>query len=115
MESRRGQLAVMPLALVRYVAGAALASFVCGDPAHARCGTWSEGFAAGLRGTTAPSKFDAGAGELVYVATTTLSQRGFVTPGSGALRHYSVFYRSSAATFCPPATANVTNGVRVIW
>jgi hypothetical protein len=48
-------------------------------------------------------------------ATLTLAQRGLVTPGSGALRYYSVFYRSPAATFCPPATANVTNGVRVIW
>ena len=48
-------------------------------------------------------------------ATTTLSQRGLVTPGSGATRYYSVFYRSPAATFCPPATANVTNGVRVLW
>ena len=48
-------------------------------------------------------------------ATTTLSQRGLVTPGSGALRYYSVFYRSPAATFCPPATANVTNGWGVDW
>jgi hypothetical protein len=48
-------------------------------------------------------------------ATLTLSQRGLVTPGSGATRYYSVFYRSPAATFCPPATANVTNGMRVIW
>ena len=48
-------------------------------------------------------------------ATTTLAQRGFVTPGSGVTRFYSVFYRAAASTFCPPATANVTNGVRVIW
>jgi hypothetical protein len=48
-------------------------------------------------------------------ATLTLSQRGFVTPGSGATRFYSVFYRSPAATFCPPATANVTNGWRIVW
>jgi hypothetical protein len=38
-----------------------------------------------------------------------------VTTGSGALRYYSLFYRSAAPTFCPPATANVTNGIRVVW
>jgi hypothetical protein len=48
-------------------------------------------------------------------ATLTLSQRGGVTPGSGATRYYSTFYRNASTTFCPPATANVTNGVRVIW
>jgi len=47
--------------------------------------------------------------------TQTISQRGQVTPGSGATRYYSLFYRSASPTFCPPATANVTNGIRVIW
>lgn len=48
-------------------------------------------------------------------AGTTLSQRGGVAVGSGAVRYYSVYYRSSAAAFCPPATANVTNGWRIAW
>jgi len=48
-------------------------------------------------------------------ATLTLSQRGGVTVGSGALRHYSAFYRNASTTFCPPATANVTNGLRIVW
>jgi len=48
-------------------------------------------------------------------ATLTLSQRGQVTPGSGAVRHYAAFYRNASTTFCPPATANVTNGIRVVW
>ena len=48
-------------------------------------------------------------------ATLTLSQRGLVTPGSGATRYYSTFYRNASSTFCPFATANVTNGVRVLW
>jgi hypothetical protein len=47
--------------------------------------------------------------------TQTLSQRGGVAPGSGARRYYAVFYRNAASTFCPPATANVTNGVMVTW
>ena len=48
-------------------------------------------------------------------ATVTLSQRGLVAPGSGLTRYYSTFYRNASTTFCPPATANVTNGVRVTW
>jgi len=48
-------------------------------------------------------------------ATLTLSQRGGVTPGSGARRYYSTFYRNASSTFCPPATANVTNGWLVDW
>ena len=47
--------------------------------------------------------------------TITLSQRGQVLPGSGATRYYSLFYRNASTTFCPPATANGTNGVRVRW
>ena len=47
--------------------------------------------------------------------TLTLSQRGGVVPGSGALRYYSAWYRNASSTFCPPATANVTNGLSVTW
>ncbi len=46
--------------------------------------------------------------------TITLSQRGGVTPGSGLTRFYHAYYRN-AATFCMPATFNVTNGWRVVW
>jgi hypothetical protein len=49
------------------------------------------------------------------VGNLSLSQRGGVVPGSGASRAYQVYYRSAAAAFCPPATFNVTNGVRVVW
>jgi len=47
--------------------------------------------------------------------TLTLSQRGLVVPGSGNTRYYALFYRNASTTFCPPATANGTNGLRVIW
>jgi hypothetical protein len=47
--------------------------------------------------------------------TVTLSQRGQVAPGSGLTRFYAVWYRNASSTFCPPATANVTNGLRVAW
>ena len=47
--------------------------------------------------------------------TVTLSQRGNVAPGSGLTRFYAVWYRNASSTFCPPATANVTNGLRVSW
>ncbi|MBI5364721.1 MAG: hypothetical protein HZA53_16215 [Planctomycetes bacterium] len=49
------------------------------------------------------------------VETVTLSQRGGVTVGSGAVRNYQTYYRNSAALFCPPETFNVTNGMQVTW
>jgi len=48
-------------------------------------------------------------------STLTLSQRGGVLPGSGARRYYAAFYRNASTTFCPPATANVTNGWIIDW
>jgi hypothetical protein len=48
-------------------------------------------------------------------STTTLSATGGVSPGQGARRYYSAFYRNAASTFCPPATANVSNGWQVDW
>jgi len=47
--------------------------------------------------------------------TATASQRGQVVPGSGSTRYYALLYRNASTTFCPPAQANVTNGVRVVW
>jgi len=47
--------------------------------------------------------------------TITLSQRGGVVPGSGAVRYYQTYYRNAASAFCPPETYNVTNGVRITW
>ena len=49
------------------------------------------------------------------VETVTLSQRGGVTIGSGAIRYYQTYYRNSAALFCPPETFNVTNGWKIVW
>jgi hypothetical protein len=47
--------------------------------------------------------------------TITLSQRGGVTVGSGAVRSYCVFYRNAAAAFCPPETFNVSSSYRITW
>ena len=47
--------------------------------------------------------------------TTTLSIRGGVTLGSGATRYYAAWYRNASTTFCPPATANVSNGFSIVW
>lgn len=49
------------------------------------------------------------------VDTITLSARGGVTSGSGAVRQYQTYYRNSAPAFCPPETFNVTNGVTFTW
>ena len=48
-------------------------------------------------------------------STLTLSQRGGVTVGSGAARYYAAWFRNASTTFCPPATANVTNGWAIVW
>ena len=48
-------------------------------------------------------------------ATLTLSTRGMVVPGSGVRRYYATWYRNVASTFCPPATANVSNGWQITW
>lgn len=42
-----------------------------------------------------------------------VSVRGGATPG--ATFHYTVFYRNAAAAFCPPGTANWTNGASLTW
>ena len=42
-----------------------------------------------------------------------ISLRGMIAgPGDYT---YQVFYRNAAATFCPPATSNRTNGVILHW
>jgi plastocyanin len=51
----------------------------------------------------------------LWDSSITLSQRGSVTPGSGARRYYAGWYRNASTTFCPPATANVTNGWILDW
>jgi subtilisin-like proprotein convertase family protein len=48
-------------------------------------------------------------------STTTLSIRGGTFPGSGATMRYAAWYRNASSTFCPPATANVTNGWQITW
>ncbi|MBI5365068.1 MAG: hypothetical protein HZA53_17960 [Planctomycetes bacterium] len=45
----------------------------------------------------------------------SVSARGGVAPGSGELRWYQAYYRNAAASFCPPATFNVTNALQVVW
>jgi hypothetical protein len=47
--------------------------------------------------------------------TQSLSAFGLVTPGSGARRYYSLWYRGGIPTYCSPAAANLTNGVMVTW
>jgi hypothetical protein len=51
----------------------------------------------------------------LWDSSITLSQRGSVTVGSGARRFYAAWYRNASTSFCPPATANVTNGWVIDW
>jgi hypothetical protein len=50
-----------------------------------------------------------------FDASVTLSQRGSVVIGSGAVRYYAAWFRNASTSFCPPATANVTNGWVITW
>ncbi|MBK7877458.1 MAG: hypothetical protein IPJ77_17260 [Planctomycetes bacterium] len=59
--------------------------------------------------------YPAGSASYPQAGDASLSVRGGVTPGSGVSRGYQVYYRNSASAFCPPATFNVTNAMRVIW
>lgn len=43
-----------------------------------------------------------------------ISVRGAIPPAGGTF-YYQCFYRNAAAAFCPPATSNRTNGVRITW
>ncbi|MBK7875834.1 MAG: dienelactone hydrolase family protein [Planctomycetes bacterium] len=57
----------------------------------------------------------AGASSYPSPGAPSVSVRGQVTPGSGAVRSYQTYFRNAATAFCPPATFNVTNGWRVTW
>ena len=49
------------------------------------------------------------------VGDQAISIRGMVTPGSGAMRYYQVYYRNPNPSFCRVGTFNVTNGVAIVW
>lgn len=36
-------------------------------------------------------------------------------PAAGATRFYQCFYRNAVTAFCPPATSNRTNALRLVW
>ncbi|MBK7878160.1 MAG: FG-GAP repeat protein [Planctomycetes bacterium] len=48
------------------------------------------------------------------VGNQIVSIRGGITV-PGTTRYYQVFYRNASAVFCPPGTANWTNGLAVTW
>ncbi len=62
----------------------------------------------GTRLTTAGTAIDPD------MTSAPLSVRGAI-PASGATRYYQAFYRNAAASFCPPATSNRTNGLAILW
>jgi glucose/arabinose dehydrogenase len=55
-----------------------------------------------------------GAASYPRLGELPVSQRSGVVPGSGAIAWYQVHYRNSA-TFCTPATFNVSSGYRIVW
>ncbi|MBK7876734.1 MAG: FG-GAP repeat protein [Planctomycetes bacterium] len=50
------------------------------------------------------------------VGNQVISIRGGLAPlPMPQTRHYQVFYRNAATAFCPPGTANWTNGLSIVW
>lgn len=45
----------------------------------------------------------------------SISVNGGTPNGSGTSAYYQTYYRNAAATFCPPATFNISNGYRIMW
>ncbi len=45
----------------------------------------------------------------------SVSSVGSTPPGSGLSAYYQVFYRNADTVFCPPATFNMTNGIKIVW
>ena len=58
---------------------------------------------------------NSGASQFPNVGQASISVRGNTPPGSGLVGYYQTYFRSANPTFCPPATFNVTNGIRVAW
>lgn len=81
----------------------------------------------------APTVIDDGlgcvTGTIIRLGTKSVASATAEYPGSGDLaisikgaigmpggaRYYQAFYRNAAPMFCPPATTNRTNGVKLIW
>ncbi|MBK7875384.1 MAG: choice-of-anchor E domain-containing protein [Planctomycetes bacterium] len=66
-----------------------------------------------VRLATNPSS--AGTSSYPLPGQPALSVRGNTPVGSGLTGYYQVSYRNAALAFCPPATANVTNGYSIVW
>ena len=54
-----------------------------------------------------------GASSYPVGADQTVSVRGGAV--AGQTLYYQAFYRNAAPAFCPPGTANYTNGIAVVW
>ncbi len=55
-----------------------------------------------------------GASSFPQAGDPSVSTRGQVVPGSGAVRHYQLVYRN-AASFCTPSTFNTSNARTIVW
>lgn len=109
-----------PDALVLHASGVPLTApvlFFQGDQAHAGGVVYNDGVSCvtGAIVRLGTRTAAGGSADLPSPGDPALSVTGGVTPGSGALRFYQAIYRNAAATFCPPATANITNGWSVVW
>ncbi len=56
-----------------------------------------------------------GASSYPLAGQQPLSVRGATPIGSGLTGYYQASYRNASTVFCPPGTANITNGYRIVW
>jgi len=56
-----------------------------------------------------------GASSYPLAGQQALSVRGATPVGSGLTGYYQASYRNASTAFCPPGTANITNGYRIVW
>ncbi|MBI5364344.1 MAG: hypothetical protein HZA53_14285 [Planctomycetes bacterium] len=57
----------------------------------------------------------AGACSVPLFSDPLLSVMSHTPVGSGIVANYQLYYRNASASFCPPATFNASNAVRVVW
>ncbi|MBK7876872.1 MAG: hypothetical protein IPJ77_14195 [Planctomycetes bacterium] len=85
----------------------------CGCPAAAPVACNDDACGTLVRMRTKP--LSAGAASFPGPGDRALDVAGGTPLGSGLTGYYFTFYRNSSAAFCPPATANATNGYRITW
>jgi len=103
--------------LVDGLPGTATTIFVCGTAQVAGGVAFGDGIlcAGGTLQRFGVQLAVAGTATYPLPGDVPLSAASATVPGSGLTRRYAAWYRNPAAGFCPPATFNVSSGMRITW